>query len=113
VVAYSNDVKVNTLWVDEKIIEEHGAVSKEIAEEMSKGIRDRTGSSIGLAVTGIAGPSGGTEEKPVGTVFISVHLKDGKTITERFQLESLSRSEFKDEVSERVLGMLLGCQYFL
>lgn len=113
VVAYSNDIKISTLWVDEKTIMEFGAVSRETALEMSMGIRDRTGSDIGLAVTGIAGPGGGTEEKPVGTVFISVHMKEGKTITEGFLLEGLSRREFKEEVAERALGMLLGCQYFL
>jgi PncC family amidohydrolase len=113
VVAYSNEMKISTLWVDERILIEHGAVSRETAEEMSRGIRDRTGSDIGLSVTGIAGPGGGTEEKPVGTVYISVHLKDDKNITEGFFIEGLSRREFKEEVAERALGMLLGCQYFL
>lgn len=113
VIAYSNDIKINTLWVDERTLEEFGAVSKETAHQMSRGIRDRTGSDIGLSVTGIAGPSGGTKEKPVGTVYISVHMKDGKNITEGFLLEGLSRKEFKEEVSERALGMLLGCHYFI
>lgn len=113
VVAYSNEIKISTLWVDEGTLLEHGAVSRETAEEMSRGIRDRTGSDIGLSVTGIAGPTGGTKEKPVGTVYISIQMKDGNNITEGFLLEDLSRREFKEEVSERVLGMLLGCQYFL
>jgi nicotinamide-nucleotide amidase len=113
VVAYSDDLKINTLWVEEKTIVQHGTVSKETTQEMSRGIRSRTGSDIGLAVTGIAGPSGGTVEKPVGTVFISVDMKDGNTITEGFLLEGLSRNAFKKEVSERALGMLLGCQFFL
>jgi nicotinamide-nucleotide amidase len=113
VVAYSNEFKVSTLWVKEETLVDHGAVSRETAEEMSRGIRDRTGSDIGLSVTGIAGPAGGTEEKPVGTVYISVQLKDGRNITEGFLLKDLSRREFKKEVSERALGMLLGCQYFL
>lgn len=113
IVAYSNEVKISTLWVNEETLLEHGSVSKATANEMSRGIRDRTGSDIGLAVTGIAGPTGGTEEKPVGTVFISVQMKDGKNITEGFFLEGLTRVEFKEEVAERALGMLLGCQYFL
>ena len=113
VVAYSNDLKISTLWVNERTLLDHGAVSRETAEEMSRGIRDRTGSDIGLSVTGIAGPDGGTEEKPVGTVFISVQIKDGRNVTEGFLLEGLSRGEFKEEVAERALGMLLGCQYFL
>ncbi|MGA1820338.1 MAG: CinA family protein [Thermoplasmatota archaeon] len=108
VVAYSNELKVDLLGVKEETLEGSGAVSRETASEMSAGIQERTGSDIGLSVTGIAGPSGGTEEKPVGTVFISVHLRDGRTVTEGFLLQGLTRTEFKDEVSERALGMLLG-----
>ncbi|MGA1793885.1 MAG: CinA family protein [Thermoplasmatota archaeon] len=108
VVAYSNDLKSDILGVKEETLETFGSVSRETAAEMSRGIQERTGSDIGLSVTGIAGPSGGTEEKPVGTVFISVHLRDGRTVTEGFLLEGLTRSEFKEEVSERALGMLLG-----
>ena len=113
VVAYSNELKISTLWVNERTLVDHGAVSRETASEMSRGIRDRTGSDIGIAVTGVAGPGGGTEEKPVGTVYISVQMKDGKNITEGFLLEGLTRTEFKEEVAERALGMLLGCSYFL
>ena len=71
-VTYSNDAKMRFLGVRSTTLEQHGAVSREAALEMSSGIRDRTGASIGLSVTGIAGPSGGTPEKPVGTVWISI-----------------------------------------
>jgi nicotinamide-nucleotide amidase len=71
-VTYSNDAKMDFLGVHSTTLEQHGAVSREAALEMSSGIRDRTGASIGLSVTGIAGPSGGTPEKPVGTVWISI-----------------------------------------
>jgi len=71
-VSYSNDAKMRFLGVRSTTLEQHGAVSREAALEMSSGIRDRTGASIGLSVTGIAGPSGGTPEKPVGTVWISI-----------------------------------------
>ena len=71
-VTYSNDAKTRFLGVRSTTLEQHGAVSREAALEMSSGIRDRTGASIGLSVTGIAGPSGGTPEKPVGTVWISI-----------------------------------------
>ncbi|HSF59648.1 MAG TPA: competence/damage-inducible protein A [Candidatus Binatia bacterium] len=69
---YSNDAKIRFLGVDPATLESHGAVSRETALEMSRGIRQRTGAGIGLSVTGIAGPLGGTPEKPVGTVWISI-----------------------------------------
>lgn len=71
-VTYSNDAKVRFVGVDPKTLETYGAVSCEIALEMARGIRERTGASLGLSVTGIAGPSGGSPEKPVGTVWISI-----------------------------------------
>ncbi|MBN1389414.1 MAG: CinA family protein [Candidatus Thermoplasmatota archaeon] len=108
VVAYSDRLKMDLLGVSKRTLQEHGAVSREIASEMSRGIIERTGAEIGLSVTGIAGPSGGTNEKPQGTVFISAHMKDGRSVTEGFLLEGLSRTEFKEEVAERVIGMLLG-----
>jgi nicotinamide-nucleotide amidase len=71
-VTYSNDAKIRFLGVNPATLESHGAVSRETALEMSWGIREKTGAGIGLSVTGIAGPLGGSPEKPVGTVWISV-----------------------------------------
>jgi nicotinamide-nucleotide amidase len=71
-ITYSNDAKIRFLGVKPETLEKHGAVSRETALEMSRGIRDKTGASIGLSVTGIAGPAGGSPEKPVGTVWISI-----------------------------------------
>jgi nicotinamide-nucleotide amidase len=71
-VTYSNDAKIRFLGVDPATLESFGAVSRETALEMSQGIRKRTGANVGLSVTGIAGPLGGSPEKPVGTVWISV-----------------------------------------
>jgi nicotinamide-nucleotide amidase len=71
-VTYSNEAKVRFLGVDPTTLENYGAVSRETALEMSQGIRECTGASFGLSVTGIAGPSGGSAEKPVGTVWISI-----------------------------------------
>jgi nicotinamide-nucleotide amidase len=73
-VTYSNDAKIRFLGVQPTTLETHGAVSRETALEMSQGIREKTGADIGLSVTGIAGPSGGSAAKPVGTVWISVAL---------------------------------------
>jgi nicotinamide-nucleotide amidase len=70
VVAYANEAKTRLLGVPASLIEKHGAVSEQVAEAMARGVRARAGTTIGIAVTGIAGPGGGTEEKPVGLVYI-------------------------------------------
>ncbi|HEY1236479.1 MAG TPA: competence/damage-inducible protein A [Candidatus Binatia bacterium] len=70
--SYANEIKMKLLGVRPTTLEKHGAVSQETALEMSHGIRETTGADFGLSVTGIAGPSGGTPEKPVGTVWISI-----------------------------------------
>tara|TARA_R110000868_G_scaffold410693_6_gene699880 strand:+ start:279 stop:1565 length:1287 start_codon:yes stop_codon:yes gene_type:complete len=72
VVAYDNSVKVNQLGILQKDLNSVGAVSKEVALQMAKGVANRLGSDIGVSTTGIAGPTGGTEDKPVGTVWIGV-----------------------------------------
>lgn len=72
VVSYSNEAKTRTLGVPKKLIKEHGAVSAEVAEAMATGIKKRAKTDFGLSVTGIAGPTGGTEDKPVGLVYIAL-----------------------------------------
>lgn len=72
VVSYSNEAKVALLGVPKEMIEEHGAVSEPVAKAMAEGIRRRAGSTFGISVTGIAGPGGGTEEKPVGLVYLAL-----------------------------------------
>ncbi|MDR2824178.1 MAG: competence/damage-inducible protein A [Prevotellaceae bacterium] len=84
VVAYSNKLKINFLGVNFTDIENFGAVSQEVVEQMAQGIRQRTNSDYGVATSGIAGPSGGTVEKPVGTVWIAVCNKN-KTVSNVFQ----------------------------
>lgn len=75
VVAYSNDAKLELLGVPQALLEAHGAVSAPVAEAMAQGIRARAGTTYALSITGVAGPSGGTEEKPVGLVYLG--LADG------------------------------------
>jgi nicotinamide-nucleotide amidase len=79
VVVYSNESKVVLAGVDRGTLEAHGAVSAEVARELADGARRACGSDVGVAVTGIAGPGGGTEEKPVGTVHVAVSDADGWT----------------------------------
>ena len=85
IIAYNNSIKENILGIDKKIIRDKGAVSKEVVEEMAKNIRIKFKSSIGLSVSGIAGPSGGSTKKPVGTVWIGLS-DDKKTYSKKFQL---------------------------
>jgi nicotinamide-nucleotide amidase len=72
VVAYSNDAKIRTLGVDPALIEKYGAVSAEVADAMAQGVRRHADTDFGLSITGIAGPGGGTAEKPVGLVYIAL-----------------------------------------
>lgn len=76
VVAYHNDAKIRTLNVSKELIEKYGAVSAEVAEAMAKGMLERTQTDYAISITGIAGPGGGTEEKPIGTVFVGYADKD-------------------------------------
>ena len=77
IVSYSNEVKIEQLGVPPELIEEHGAVSAEVAEAMARGARERLGVDVAVSVTGIAGPGGGTEEKPVGLVYFHAETPDG------------------------------------
>lgn len=81
VVSYSNQSKADLLGVDPALIEREGAVSRDVAEAMADGALARFGSDFAVAVTGIAGPDGGSEEKPVGTVWICAASRDGQKLT--------------------------------
>lgn len=81
VVAYANEAKVGLLGVDPAMIDRHGAVSSEVAEAMATGALARFGADTAVAITGVAGPGGGTEEKPVGTVWFCVALGGGPVVT--------------------------------
>lgn len=104
VVAYSNEVKSRLLKVKDKTLLEHGAVSPECAVEMARGIRKLLGTDFGLAITGIAGPGGGTEKKPVGLVFISVSSKKGDCCERH--IFSGSRSAVKAKAASTALNLL-------
>jgi PncC family amidohydrolase len=72
VIAYANEVKENVLHVSKEILEEHGAVSAECAMAMAMGVRELLRTDVGIATTGIAGPTGGTPDKPVGLIYIAL-----------------------------------------
>jgi len=103
-VTYSNQSKAELLGVDMDLIRTHGAVSQEVAESMAKGARMRAGTDLGVAVTGIAGPTGGTANKPVGLAFIAVSDESG-CVARRLQLPG-GRSQVKWWSSQAALDLL-------
>ncbi|MFC6836415.1 CinA family protein [Halomarina ordinaria] len=112
VVTYSYGAKRDLLAVSRESLDEHGAVSTAVAREMARGVRDTADTTWGLATTGIAGPSGGTDEKPVGTVYVGVAnaapwgTGASETTVERHVFEG-SRVERKRRFAERALADLL------
>jgi nicotinamide-nucleotide amidase len=103
VIAYHNDVKSGLLGVRSADLTTYGAVSEEVALQMAAGIRERTGSDVGVAVTGIAGPGGGSPEKPVGLVWIAVH---GPAATARRFHVGGDRVEIRQRAAQAALEML-------
>ena len=108
-VTYANSAKVDMLGVDQKLLEAHGAVSEQVAKEMARGALDRSGADIAVSVTGIAGPSGGTAEKPVGTVWIGLSVRDAEGIktSAEMKFHPNGRAVFKQLVGQAVLMIIL------
>jgi nicotinamide-nucleotide amidase len=77
---YSNEAKIHQVGVQPETLRQHGAVSEETARELAAGVRERFKSDIGVAITGIAGPNGGTPEKPVGTIWVALSDKNGTDV---------------------------------
>ena len=105
VVSYSNEAKSNLLDVDPVLIETHGAVSEPVAEAMALGALHRFGADTAVATTGIAGPGGGTEDKPVGTVCFSVMLADGPRLTRTLLLPG-NRSDVRERSTTVAMHLL-------
>ena len=101
---YSNRSKVELLAVDESVLAEHGAVSEAVAQAMAAGARMRAGTNVGIGITGIAGPDGGTPDKPVGTVAIALDV-DGVTRVRTFQFIG-GREQVKFQATQAALNML-------
>mgnify|MGYP003393818611 CR=1 FL=1 len=105
IVAYSNKIKENVLGVFPKLLQKHGAVSKQVALEMAKGARLLANTDIGIGITGIAGPTGGTMTKPVGLVYIALSM-DKKKIAKKFFFKG-SRQKIKFQASEAALDLII------
>lgn len=104
-VTYSNSAKTKFLAVPDRLIKQHGAVSDAVARHMAKGVRETAGADIGISITGIAGPAGGSPEKPVGTVFVG--LATIKNVCVRKFLFNGSRHKIRKQSSVEALTILL------
>ncbi len=104
-ICYSNQAKSEMLGVPASLIEQHGAVSREVAQAMATGMRERAGVSVALAVTGIAGPGGATETKPVGLVYIGLDGGYGETRTKEFRFHG-DRAVIKQRAAQAALDMV-------
>lgn len=111
-VTYSNDAKTEMLGVDANLIRKHGAVSREVAEAMARGAIARSKADLAIAVTGIAGPTGGTQKKPVGLVYIaaaSKHYPDAVVIRNMFKGK---RAQVRSKSADKALTTLKKLQAF-
>ena len=104
IIAYSDSVKLASLGVSEEILKRFGAVSRETVTAMAKGVREVSKAGIGLAVTGIAGPGGGSAEKPVGLVYIGL-ARDAATLSEEYHFTG-GREMIKIQASQAALDLL-------
>ena len=103
-VVYSNALKTGLADVPAQLIEEYGAVSREVAAALAEGARDRCQATIGIGITGVAGPTGGSPEKPVGLVFHAISDEDGTDVVERHY--SGDRARVRRFASQQALDMI-------
>lgn len=106
IIAYHNDIKSTQLDVRQETLKTYGSVSLNVAEEMAQGCREKLGVDLALSVTGIAGPGGGSDEKPVGTVWIALATEEGVTST-LHNFPDLSRNKVRDHTCLAALQILL------
>ncbi|MBQ8794803.1 MAG: CinA family protein [Clostridia bacterium] len=108
VCSYANEIKAKVLGVREEDLREFGAVSKEVAMQMAQGVRELSGADIGISTTGIAGPTGGSEEKPVGTVFIGV-----STVAKNYYLLAnlMTKNATRDNIRQSAAFLAIYCGF--
>lgn len=107
IVSYSNGAKASMLGVSRETLDSDGAVSRAVVKEMAKGALDRSGADIAVAVSGVAGPTGGSREKPVGTVWFAWGVRDGDEVKTEMELEQFAGD--RDRIRElTVLHALRG-----
>lgn len=104
-IIYSNEAKIRACGVAEATLAQHGAVSEATAKELAAGIRSRAGADLGLSITGIAGPDGGSEEKPVGTFFVGVATAR-EARAQKFFFAGLDRNVFRERAANQALDLL-------
>ncbi|MDB5042282.1 MAG: competence/damage-inducible protein, partial [Candidatus Eremiobacteraeota bacterium] len=105
VVAYANDIKTSVLGVPVETLERSGAVSEETAVAMARGARERFGTDVAIATTGVAGPDGGTPGKPVGLVWFALATADGEVETRRFTYPG-NRTDIRERATVGALGLM-------
>ncbi len=105
-VTYSNQAKINILKVPKKIIMKNGAVSYETCESMVKNLSRISKTNISVSITGIAGPNGGTKQKPVGLVYIGIK-KDNKILIKRYLFKSKKRNSIQKATVNKALNLVL------
>ena len=105
-ITYSNQAKINNLKVPKKIIFKHGAVSYETCLSMVKNLNKISKTNISVSVTGVAGPKGGTKQKPVGLVFIGIK-KGNKTLVKRYLLKNMKRNSIQRATVNKALNLIL------
>ena len=103
-VTYSNESKINRLGVSENTLIKYGAVSEETAREMAEGIAKNLNTNVAISTTGIAGPGGGTEDKPVGLVYIGIYI-NGKTTVKKYILQG-NRQDIRLRATKNALNDL-------
>ncbi|WP_454746029.1 CinA family protein [Ciceribacter selenitireducens] len=106
-VTYSNQAKIDLLGVQPETLERHGAVSRQTALEMVEGALSRSGCDVAVAVTGIAGPSGGTDEKPVGLVHLAARSRKGALLHREMRYGEIGRAEIRLATVRTALEMLI------